>query len=207
MATKTHYAAVFTMRLFCASTSAARSDIRADAAAGLRRILAADPAAAPNYHPKAYWEAKLGALKAGVPLKDALRILLLDMTDEQRRKALEMQIWSGQSGVSTYRLDDYWIVTLQLGDIGREKLLAPPKLTRSARRVWVEPPRGYTGTWVTWRVNGQKACEIEYAEGRYDGTFTSFHDDVRFSHLCSRRECIGNGFQNILNSRRKPRVG
>ena len=35
-----------------------------------------------------------------------------------------------------------------------------------------------------------------------DGTRT-----VRFSHLCSRRECIGNGFQNILNSRRKPRVG
>jgi len=74
-------------------------------------------------------------------------------------------------------LDDYWAVTLQLSDFGHERLLGPPSLVRSVRRVWVQPPTDYTGTWVTWHVNGQKASENQYANGRYDGTCVGFYND------------------------------
>lgn len=155
----------------------ASNEIRAQAAAAIRQALARHPAAIPNCHDRAYWERKVQPLKAGTPLKEALRILFPDLTDEQREKAMEGGFWSGQSGARFYRLDDYWQARFSLRDAENEKLIEPPTLARSVRYAWVEPPAGYTGVWVTWFVNGQKAHEIEYANGVYHGTFTSFRDD------------------------------
>ena len=153
------------------------NDVRADAAAALRQALAADPAAAPNCHDKDYWERRVAEAKPGLTLKDALNILLPDLTDKQRQQAAEMGMGTGPSSFTMYRLDDYWRAELRTSNAAPEMLLQPPKLERSTRQIWVEPPAKYTGTWGTWYVNGQKAHEIQYANGKYDGTFTSFNDD------------------------------
>lgn len=154
-----------------------RNESRSAAAEALRAVLAADPAAAPNYHDKAFWEKRIAQVQAGVGVGDALNVLLPDTPPADRRAAVQAGAWSGQSGFSIVRLDDYWTATLSLVDAGRERLAKPPSLTRSVRAVWLPPPEDYSGVWTTWFVNGQKSNEIDYRNGRYDGTFTAFHDD------------------------------
>ena len=153
------------------------NDVRAAAAQALRAVLAADPAGAPNYHDRAFWERRIADVAVGTAIDDALRLLLPDATPDERTAALQAGAWSGQSGFSIVRLDDYWVVTLPLVDAGREKVGQPPVLKASVRPVWVQPPEKHTGAWATWFVNGRKAHEVEYRDGRYDGTFTAFHDD------------------------------
>jgi len=154
-------------------------DQRAKAAAELRRILTGNPAAAPNRHERAFWEARLAQIKRGMSAAEALRILLPDATPADREKATEGGAWSGGSGVNMCRLDDYWVVTLYLVDYANKKIAPepPPAMRASARSVWVKPTDDYAGSWTTYFVNGQKAHEIQYRAGKYDGPFTAFHDD------------------------------
>src|SRR5688500_8799280 len=56
------------------------NDVRAGAAEALRSILAADPAAAPNHHDRAYWEGRAARLKVGMSQDDAVAALLPDAT-------------------------------------------------------------------------------------------------------------------------------
>src|SRR5688572_21724834 len=102
---------------------------------------------------------------------EALRALLPHATPEEQKAALQMGAWSGQSGFSICRLDDYWTATLQLVNAGNERLSRLPTLSRSVRSIWIAPPANYKGTWVTWFVNGRRSHEIEYRDGQYDGTF------------------------------------
>ena len=158
--------------------SDSRSGVRATAAEAVRTILAADPANAPNWHSEAFWKPRIAQLKAGMPLDEALKILLPALSPAEREKRCEGSNFSGGSGVSTYRLDDYWVVRLYLIDHDNKKLHeSPPDLIQSVLSVWIAPPAKYTGEWVTLHVNGQKAHEIQYRDGKYDGTFTAFHDD------------------------------
>ena len=108
-----------------------------------------------------------------IPHRQSSRIQhpTLGKCDIDSRGIGRVDAWPGDA------LDDYWAVTLQLSDFGHERLLGPPSLVRSVRRVWVQPPTDYTGTWVTWHVNGQKASENQYANGRYDGTCVGFYND------------------------------
>ena len=155
-----------------------RGNVRALAAEAVRAILAADPANAPNYHDKAFWQKRIAQLKGGMALDDALKLLLPELSPAARQKRCEGGDWSGGSGGSTYRLDDYWAVHLYLVDFGKEKLHEhAPALFQKVLGAWVAPPEKYTGEWVTWHVNGQKANEIQYRNGKYDGTFTAFYDD------------------------------
>lgn len=155
-----------------------RNDVRTFAAEALRSIFSSGPASAPNCHEKTYWEQRIAQLKGGMTLDEALELLLPDLSPADRRKTCEGGAWSGGSGTSIYRLDDYWTVHLYLVDFEHQKLHEhAPDLKRLVRKVWVVQPAGYTGLWVTWHVNGQEAHEIQYRNGRYDGTFTAFHDD------------------------------
>lgn len=154
-----------------------RNDLRASAAEVLRLILTADPTSAPNFHDKTYWETELAKLNVGMRLEEAIKLLLPNATPAEREKALQGGAWSGQTGFSLLRLDDYWTVTFYLTDAGHEKLVQPPALNQSVRSIWVAPPANHSGPWVTWFVNGQKANENQYRNGQYDGTFTAFHDN------------------------------
>jgi len=178
-----------------------RSDVRALAAEALRSILATDPANAPNYHEKAYWEGRLAQLKAGMSLDQALKVLLPNLSPAERRKTMQVMFTGGGGSTSTYRLDDYWMVVIysyeqmhsQAAKADRQGLQhnsntsfeqgrlspTPPVLARQVLQVPVARPPRYSGVWVTWHVNGQKATEVEYRNGRCDGAFTTFYDDGR----------------------------
>jgi hypothetical protein len=169
------------------------NDIRSGAAEALLAIIKADVGNAPNFHERAFWVKRIEQTKIGMLTDEAVRILLPDATAEQRKEALIMGDWSGQSGFSTVRLDDYWTATLQLTDAGHEKLSAPPTLKQMVRSIWVQPPAMFTGQWATFFVNGQKANEIQYREGKYDGTFTAFHDDGTKSYEQHYRAQVCDG--------------
>ena len=154
-----------------------RNDVRAYAAEAIRAILAVDPAAAPNYHDRAYWEKQIRGVNVGMELEEAVRSLLPNATPAEREQAMQAGPWSGQSGVFMLRLDDYWTVTLYVVNIEDKKLCQAPALNQHVRSTWVQPPADYTGIWVTWFVNGQKANEVHYRNGQYGGTFTAFHDN------------------------------
>ena len=152
---------------------------RAKAAAELRKLLAADPSAAPNCHARAFWEARVSRVKPGMGKAAALAILLPDATAAEREQAWGSGPWSGRSGVAGCRLDDYWMVTLSLVDFDNQKIAPepPPALQACVRQVWVNAPSDYTGAWATYFVNGQISHEIDYRNGKYHGRFTAYHDD------------------------------
>lgn len=154
-----------------------RSDLRANAAAALRQVLAADPSAAPNKHQEFYWRQQLTQVNPGMLLKDVLAILLPTQPPAERAKAEMAGVWSGQSGATQCRLDDYWVLTIYLRNFDHKTLIEPPVLERHVRPTWVKPPPDFTGTWVVWHVNGQKSTEIQYRNGQYDGTFTAYYDN------------------------------
>jgi hypothetical protein len=153
------------------------NEVRAKAAAALLPIVAADPSIAPNWHNKTFWSKRVEKTNSGMLLDDALGILLPELSMEQRNKTLIGADWSGGSGVSICQLDDYWRATFPLKDFDKPQLIERPILEPSVCHEWVKPPEHFTGLWVTWYVNGQKANEIEYRDGKYDGTFTAFYDN------------------------------
>jgi hypothetical protein len=153
------------------------NDVRAKAADALRPLLAADPSIAPNWHDKAFWTKQIEKCKPGIPLDEALAILLPDLSSKERKQAEEGGAWSGVTGCSFYQLDDYWRAGFQLKDFEKPQLLEVPKLEPFVREVWIKPADHFTGLWVTWHVNGTKGSESEYRDGKRDGMFTSFYGD------------------------------
>ena len=91
--------------------------MRASAAEALRSILAADPAAAPNWHSEAFWKQRIAELKGGMPLDEALKMLLPELSPAEREKTRTTSFdTGGRSGFNSYQLDDYWSVGLYLLD-------------------------------------------------------------------------------------------
>ncbi|MEI8195325.1 MAG: hypothetical protein WCI73_05400 [Phycisphaerae bacterium] len=153
------------------------NDVRAKAAEALRPILAADPSLAPNWHDRTFWTKRIEKTKPNMLLKDALAILLPEMSAEERAQTCTGSDWSGGTGDSIYQLDDYWRVVIYLNTLGEEKLIKAPELQQFVREQGVKPAGDFTGLWVTWHVNGQKAYEIQYRNGKHDGMFTSYWDN------------------------------
>jgi hypothetical protein len=168
-----------------ARLSDADGSARAAAAAELRRLLAGDFNAITNNHGRLYWEEKVRQVKSGMKHEEALRIL--PPADQNISGA-----GSGQSHNKSWRLDDYWVVTVYYNnpDLVHEML---PSLNHRARAVWVEPPAGYAGKWTTWHVNGQKAQEIEYQDGKYHGTYAAFYDNGRIAYQQTYENGVSNG--------------
>ena len=147
------------------------SQVRSDAAAELRRLLAGDFGARTNNHGRLYWEERLRQVKPGMKHEEVLRILPPVDKDISGN-------WSGGTGNQHWRLDDYWVVGVHYfyPDIVHEMR---PTLNRRARDIWVDPPAEFTGTWTTWHVNGQKAREVEYEHGKRNGALIYFYDNGR----------------------------
>jgi hypothetical protein len=80
---------------------------------------------------------------------------------------------SGSSSSESYRLDDAWVLTCGF----RGSVLFERTLSSSLRYVWVAPSTNFTGTWVTYYVNGQRSHEIHYDDGKYHGEFVAYNPD------------------------------
>ncbi len=150
------------------------SKTRADAAAELRRIVAKYPSdtvyLAKKDGGETAWREKVNWIEAGATKAEVLKILPEFAEAPERSELAE-----GDSHIVTYRLDYHWMVRIYYRN--PDKVIERPTLMKHALRIFVPPPKDFTGTWVTWHVNGQKGYEIQYKNGQYDGTFTSFHDN------------------------------
>ena len=154
-----------------------RSEVRSNAAAALRRILAADPEAAPDRHSEAYWNARFAELEPGLAITAALQRLRPHIAPGKEDKVM-WAVWGNadRSGTECHRLDDYWLGVFSLQDEDKKTLRKSPLLSFDVRSAWVSPPGDYTGPWITWYVNGQKCQAIPYRGGKMNGALVSFFD-------------------------------
>lgn len=160
---------------FVAALSDASSQIRADAAASLRRLLTADPSARTNDHGEDYWKQRVASVRPGMKHSEVVELLPAYDQTLSAERLLGSGMGTGNSHFATWRLDHYWIVTILYRN--PDRVIKRPKLENRAMRIWVKPPEDFTGTWVTWYVNGCKSHEIEYKDGKYHGTFIAFYDN------------------------------
>ena len=65
-----------------------------------------------------------------------------------------------------YRIDDGWLLEAAFSTRGDGKVLAA-RLLESIRDVWIEPPKDFTGTWITYLANGEKSREMKYDKGTH----------------------------------------
>ncbi|HEY5311581.1 MAG TPA: hypothetical protein VIK18_03650 [Pirellulales bacterium] len=147
------------------------NDVRAWAAQAIREILAADPHAAANDHGHAYWQQRADQVKKGTPMEDVRKLLPSNGGDPGYGSG-----GSGQGATSSWRLDDYCIVTVYFWAGLAEH---PPELERRASPVPVAFPKDFTGTWTTWHVNGQKFGEKQLLAGRVHGLGCYYADNGR----------------------------
>ena len=86
---------------------------------------------------------------------------------------------TGQGHTVGYRLDDAWLLRCSYRNRGHllDGTLIRSELIQRVRHVWVEPPTNFTGVWITYFANGQKAQEINYKDGRYSGEFIAYYSD------------------------------
>jgi antitoxin component YwqK of YwqJK toxin-antitoxin module len=159
--------------------------IRDQSARRIRELLVDNPNSRSNDHGKEYWEQRIRRVKKGMILSEVVELLPPLRLRGTAPDFFGRGGWSGQTGFRAWRLDHYWEVTVHFSykdNIGiqpdeHRRVLFTPELHQEAMRVYVEPSSDFTGTWVTWFVNGQKSHKIEYDNGKYHGNFVAFHDN------------------------------
>lgn len=121
--------------------------------------------------PRSKWEPVVAVIKPGDRKEYVMGLL------EPFKVTIEFGVGSGQSFSESYRLDDVWLLTCSFRRIGKMAEVFRVSLTEQLRHIWVAPAPTFSGTWTVYFVNGQRSHEINYADGRYFGTFTAFRPD------------------------------
>lgn len=154
---------LFVARVGAAPLEDLRSPVQQvrDAAAALLRASFVPP-------PRSRWEPVVVELRAAYSKDLVLQML------QPYGVAMEGGMSGGGSSSVLYRLDDVWLMQCSFGRFS-ESLGC--ELTEQMRNVWVAPAADFTGVWTTYFVNGQRSHEIQYRNGQYFGTFTSFHSN------------------------------
>jgi hypothetical protein len=113
------------------------------------------------------WIRKLGAIRPGTTKQSVVSQLT-------REQAHPLGVFGDSHGrAESYRLDDGWVL-LCMYRLPAEAVITC-KVSSGPRHVLVEPPHGYTGPWVDYLVNGQRASESTFKDGVHVGTTTVFH--------------------------------
>lgn len=157
------------------SLSDASSEVRAAAAAELRRIVAKYPSGTVNIREpdggEARWKKVLATIKPGMAAEEVKKILGEGVSPI-------FEIGSGQSHNVGYRLDYHWAVGIAYRN-SPKTVIAVEKLRREAAPsgISLSPPKNYSGPWVTWHANGQKASEYQLSAGRITGLLINYYDN------------------------------
>jgi hypothetical protein len=146
-----------------------KQSVRDAAAAEIRAAIARDVSSTGDPG-EAFWKKKLASIKPGITAAQ-----FMSATGATNEGAAS----SGQSTSAIYRLDDYWTVAVYFDN--PDKLREVGALTRRARSVWVEPPKGFSGKWVTYFVNGVVDNDIQYAKGTCE-RFTAHYDNAQLAY-------------------------
>jgi antitoxin component YwqK of YwqJK toxin-antitoxin module len=134
--------------------------VRDKAAEKLRAALADESVRAKVDRGEAYWKDRIAAATK------------LGMSIEEVARALDASRTGGASGGGStsmgFQLDDYWSFAAYFNNrVEPEELFKVGPVSRSVRHAWVEPPKGYSGPWVTYYVNGVVSHDIVYKTGSY----------------------------------------
>ena len=164
--------------------SGLRDADRAQAAALLREKLAANPSLRVNDRGLEFWKKRFARVRPGMRHAQVLKLLPGDAQED-------LIAGSGQTHLQSWRLDSYWKITVQYHnpDIVAER----PTFTNEAKTIGVEPPKEYTGPWVTYYVNGQKHDERQYRNGKVDGLLIAYYDNGQKSYQQSNVEGVTTG--------------
>jgi hypothetical protein len=115
------------------------------------------------------WESVVSSITNGMTETSVLEFL------SPFKVTPEIGFGSGGTHTRYYRLDDAWVLTCWFrnqGDVLFERMLS-----LDLRYVSVAPPTNFTGTWVTYFVNGQKSHEIHYDNGKRHGEFIAYYPE------------------------------
>lgn len=132
------------------------------------------------------WEDLVGEIQKGLTKKELFEIF-------KGHDLVEFfTIGSGRTHSINYELDNDWM--LHCAFMNESNELISWELVAKTRSVWVDiPNEKFTGKWITYFVNGQKAHEVNYKNGSYFGEFISFHSDGSKSYVQHYSESGANG--------------
>jgi len=92
----------------------------------------------------------------------------VQLADDTFKVTFEAGGASGRTHNEVYRLDDAWLLRFGYHN-GKNRFqdgtLIHAELIESPRHVWVAPPTNFSGVWITYFVNGQKADETAFTDG------------------------------------------
>ena len=119
--------------------------------------------------PQSKWQPIIDTIKKGQTKTEVFALL------QPFNSTSQGGFGGGGSYSESYRLDNDWMLTCWYENRG--DILIDRKLNHSIKQVWVEPPKDFTGKWITYFVNGQKSDETNYQHGKFIGEFISYHDN------------------------------
>jgi beta-lactamase regulating signal transducer with metallopeptidase domain len=131
---------------------------------------------------KELWQAKIDAIPKGTPRAEVFATLGID---EKR------DLYGSIDSMEQYRLDDTWMARIWFTEDFQK--LNTIELLEQLNGPWVDPPTDFTGTWVTYYVNGEKAQEIEYRNGKYHGRHRSYHSNGKLLVQQHYTDHVANG--------------
>ena len=121
--------------------------------------------------PRSKWDSLMSNLKLGSAKTNVLQVLGTYTNNIAGGGG------SGATEMERYGLDDLWLLECSFTGDDSHRVLTNVRLVQGLRAVSVEPPRGFTGTWITYYVNGQKSGEGHFKNGLPDGECIGFHPD------------------------------
>jgi len=142
--------------------------VRDDAAGELRKTFVLPPRKA--------WDELVASIKPGDTKASVL----------ERMRSLDAKpgagVGSGQTSTENFHLDEAWVLQVVFVRDSTKRgadatTVIRVSLQEHLQHVWVEPPKGYSGTWTTYYVNGQRSHVIQIADGKYSGEFATFRSD------------------------------
>ena len=117
--------------------------------------------------PESKWQPVISTIKEGLTKAEIVELL------RPFKISPEMGVGSGQSHSECYRLDDEWLLRCTFRNEG--DVLIKRGLIQSIRRVDAVRPKDFSGIWVLYFVNGNKALEISIKKGHYFGKLIGYH--------------------------------
>ena len=143
---------------------ASPSQATRDAAAKIARATWVAPA-------RTNWYSLVAEIKTGTPRANVLELLRTVKTT-----ALGAGGGGGLGMIEGYRLDDLWVLDITYREGGNFPVVEK-KLVEQMKNTWVQPPTNFSGVWITYWANGQRATEVNYKNGLYHGEWMSFYPD------------------------------
>jgi len=79
-----------------------------------------------------------------------------------------------------YRVDECYVLRVRFET--PSGVVISSEIQEELEYIWVYPPKGYSGKWVVYFVNGFKSHEINYKDGKYLGQFLNYYPNGQLAY-------------------------